>query len=143
MLVKDYMTKHPVMIEPNVSLVDAQGIMAETHVRHLPVTEKGKRLVGLITRQRLRISPTELGSLNVWEITRYLSNLTVKDVMIKGRDVITIEPDATLERAAETSSSSSLKELEAAAKPGPSERARSVASVASASSISRRCLPAS
>jgi acetoin utilization protein AcuB len=101
MLVKDYMTKHPVMIEPTTSVVEAQGIMAETHVRHLPVTEKGKRLVGLLTRQRLRISPTELGSLNVWEITRYLSNLTVRDVMIKGKDVITIEPDVTLEEAAQ------------------------------------------
>ena len=101
MLVKDYMTKHPVMVEPTMSVVEAQGIMAETHVRHLPVSEKGKRLVGLLTRQRLRISPTELGSLNVWEITRYLSNLTVKDVMIKGKDVITIEPNATLEEAAQ------------------------------------------
>ncbi len=101
MFVKDYMTKHPVMVEPTMSVVEAQGIMAETHVRHLPVTEKGKRLVGLLTRQRLRISPTELGSLNVWEITRYLSNLTVKDVMIKGKNVITIGPDATLEEAAQ------------------------------------------
>lgn len=101
MFVKDYMTKHPVMVEPTMSVVEAQGIMAETHVRHLPVTEKGKRLVGLLTRQRLRISPTELGSLNVWEITRYLSNLSVKDVMIKGKDVITVEPDATLEEAAQ------------------------------------------
>ncbi len=101
MFVKDYMTKHPVMVEPTMSVVEAQGIMAETHVRHLPVTEKGKRLVGLLTRQRLRISPTELGSLNVWEITRYLSNLSVKDVMIKGKNVITIGPDATLEEAAQ------------------------------------------
>lgn len=102
MFVKDYMTKHPVMVEPTMSVVEAQGIMAETKVRHLPVVEKGKRLVGLVTRQRLRISPTELGSLNVWEITRYLANLTVKDVMIKGKRVITTDPSATLEDAAQT-----------------------------------------
>jgi acetoin utilization protein AcuB len=101
MFVKDYMTRHPVMVEPTMSIVEAQGIMADAHVRHLPVSEKGKRLVGLITRQRLRVSPTELGSLNVWEISRLLSNLAVKDVMVKFKDVVTIEPDAPLEEAAQ------------------------------------------
>jgi len=42
-----------------------------------------------------------LTSLNVWEITRFLSDLTVKDVMVKGKDVITIGPDATIEEAAQ------------------------------------------
>jgi acetoin utilization protein AcuB len=102
MFVRDYMTKHPILVEPTMSTVEAQGIMAETKIRHLPVVEKGKRLVGLVTRERLRIPAASLSSLNVWEITRFLSNLAVKDVMVKGRDVITIGPDATLEAAAET-----------------------------------------
>lgn len=101
MFVKDYMTRHPVMIEPTMSIAEAQGIMAEAKVRHLPVIKTGKRLIGLVTRQRMRIPPTELGSLNVWEITRFLSNLTVKDVMVKQENLITIEPDATLEEAAQ------------------------------------------
>jgi len=101
MLVKDYMTRHPAMIEPAMSIVEAQGIMAETRVRHLPVVEEGKRLVGLITQETLRVPPTKLASLNVWEITRFLSDLTVKDVMVKGKDVITIGPDATIEEAAQ------------------------------------------
>lgn len=102
MIVKDYMTKHPVMAELTMSIVEAQGIMAEIKVRHLPVAEEGKRLVGLITQETLRVPPTTLTSLNVWEITRFLSNLTVKDVMIKGKDVITIGPDATIEEAAKS-----------------------------------------
>jgi acetoin utilization protein AcuB len=101
MFVKDYMTRHPVMVEPTMSVVEAQRIMAETNVRHLPVIESGKRLAGLVTRERMRIPPTELASLNVWEITRFLSNLSVEDVMVKRKNVITIEPDATLEEAAE------------------------------------------
>jgi acetoin utilization protein AcuB len=102
MFVRDYMTKHPVMVEPTVSIMEAQGIMAEAKVRHLPIAERGKRLVGLITRERLRIPPAELGSLNVWEITRFLSNLRVLDVMVKGEDVISIDPGATIEKAAQT-----------------------------------------
>lgn len=100
MLVKDYMTRHPVMVDPDMSIVEAQNIISETQVRHLPVTGEGKRLVGLITRQRMRIPPTELASLNVWEITRFLSNLCVRDVMVKRKNVITTTPDTTLEGAA-------------------------------------------
>ena len=100
MFIKDYMTHHPVMIQAQASIVEAQGIMAETHVRHLPVVETGKRLVGLITQESLRVPPTRLTSLNVWEITRFLSDLTVSDVMVKGKDVITVGTDATIEEGA-------------------------------------------
>lgn len=101
MFVRDYMTKHPVMVEPTMSILDAQGIMAEAKIRHLPIVESGKRLVGLITRERLRIPPAELSSLNVWEITRFLSNLRVQDVMVKRKQVITVRPDVTIEEASE------------------------------------------
>jgi acetoin utilization protein AcuB len=101
MLVKDYMTRHPIMIPPTMPAAEAQKIMVENKLRHLPVVGDGKRPLGLITRDRLRIPPAELGSLNVWEITRYLSNLTVKDVMVKERDLVTIGPDATIEQAAQ------------------------------------------
>ena len=105
MLVKDYMTRHPIMIEETRRAVDAQHtdaqqIMGENKIRHLPVVTDGKRLVGLITRQRLAITPDRLGSLDVWEITRLLSDLTVEKVMVKGDDLRTIDPNATLERAA-------------------------------------------
>jgi acetoin utilization protein AcuB len=100
MFIKDYMTKHPVMIDAKASIVEAQGVMAETHIRHLPVVEAGKRLVGLVTQETLRVPPTRLTSLNVWEITRFLSDLTVSDVMIKGKTVITVGSEATIEEGA-------------------------------------------
>ena len=74
MLVKDYMTRHPIMIAPDTPAVDAQNLMIENNVRHLPVVGDGKRLLGLITRERLRVPPTDLGSLNVWEISRFRNN---------------------------------------------------------------------
>ncbi len=100
MFVGDYMTRHPLTVTPDASIVEVQGIMSENNVRHVPVVERGKRLVGLITRQNLRISPIELSSLNVWEITRLLSGLKVKDVMVRGKDVITATPDTPIEEAA-------------------------------------------
>jgi acetoin utilization protein AcuB len=100
MLVKDYMTRHPIMIGPDMRVTEAQKLMAENNIRHLPVAADGKRLLGLVTRQRLSIPPERLGSLDVWEITRFLSDLTVSKVMVKGPDLRTITPEATVEEAA-------------------------------------------
>src|SRR5262245_51509025 len=98
MLVKDCMTRHPIMIPPSTFATEAQHIMTENHVRHLPVVGDGKKLLGLLTRNRLSIKPDTLSSLNVWEITRFLSNLTVEKIMLKADQVYTIEPHKTVER---------------------------------------------
>jgi acetoin utilization protein AcuB len=100
MLVKDYMTRHPLMIEPDMPIFEVQRYMIENDVRHLPVIGDGKRLLGLVTRQKLLMDPSRLGSLDVWEIVRSLSGLTTENVMVKARDVITINQDATIEKAA-------------------------------------------
>lgn len=100
MLVKDCMTRHPIMIPPTTPAAEAERIMAENKVRHLPVVGDGKKLEGLVTRDRLTFKPDTLTSLNVWEITRLLSNLTVKELMLKADQVHTIGPDRTIERAA-------------------------------------------
>jgi acetoin utilization protein AcuB len=100
MLVKDYMIKHPPMVEPDVSMFEAQRLMTENGVRHLPVVKDGKRLLGLVTRQSMMLNPGRLASLDVWDITRTLSNVKVKDVMVKARNVLTIDPDTPVEQAA-------------------------------------------
>ena len=99
MLVKDYMTRHPIMIEPTRRVVEAQRLMGENNIRHLPVVADGKRLLGLVTRQRLAIRPEQLGSMDVWELTSYLHDLTVSKVMIAGQELRTIGPNATIEEA--------------------------------------------
>lgn len=108
MLVKDYMTRHPIMVPPTMAAAEAQKIMAENKIRHLPVVGDGKRPLGLVTRERLRIPPADLGSLNVWEITRFLSDLSVKDIMVKGGDLVTISSDTTLEEAAQLMATSRI-----------------------------------
>jgi acetoin utilization protein AcuB len=100
MLVRTYMTKHPLMADPKWSVVDARRYMVENGVRHLPVAGDGKRLLGLVTRQRLLADPGELGSLSMWEIADYLSNLKIRQVMIKRKHVFTASPEMTIEEAA-------------------------------------------
>jgi acetoin utilization protein AcuB len=102
MLVKDYMTRHPLFGTPAMSTIEAQSFMGENGIRHLPIVGDGKRLLGLVTRQTLLVDPGRLGSLNIWEIARHLSDLKLQDVMIKAKDVVTIGPDVTIEHAAGT-----------------------------------------
>ena len=100
MLVKDYMSRHPLMAQPSMPIIEAQLYMGENNIRHLPIVGDGKRLLGLVTRQTLLVDPGRLGSLDVWDIARTLGGLTVKDVMVKARDVIAIDQSATIEEAA-------------------------------------------
>ncbi len=100
MLVKDCMTRHPIIVPATMPVVKAQQIMADNKIRHLPVAGDGKRLLGLVTRQRLSLKTDTLGSLNLWDITRHLSNMTVKNVMLPSTKVQTITPERTIERAA-------------------------------------------
>ncbi len=100
MLVKDYMTRHPIVIEPHKPAAIAQKMMIDNQIRYLPVVGAGKRLLGMMTRQRLHIPPERLASLEVWEITRYLSDLKVEKLMLKGPDLHIVDPEASIEEAA-------------------------------------------
>jgi acetoin utilization protein AcuB len=100
MLVCDCMTHHPIMVPPSMPLSEAQQLMAENNIRHLPVVEDGKRLVGLLTRESFALKPDMLASLNVWEITRALAGVTARQAMIKGPQVKIVTANRTVERAA-------------------------------------------
>jgi len=102
MLVKDYMTRHPMMARPSMSISEVQRYMADNGLRHLPVAGDGKRFLGLVTKQSLMVEPGRLRSLNVWEISRYLTSESIDQIMIEADDVITITEDATIEEAART-----------------------------------------
>lgn len=101
MLISDCMTRYPILAPPTMLATEAQQILSDNHIRHLPVVESGKRLVGLVTRQQLLLKADAVGSLNMWEISRYLAEVRVSSVMIKAREVVTITADRTIERASQ------------------------------------------
>lgn len=99
MLVKEVMTPHVVTVEPDMPVTQAQRLMKEDNIRHLPVVRPGKGLVGLITRDALnRALPSEMSSLTIWEINYQLSRIRVRDVMV--RKVLTVTENVTVEEAA-------------------------------------------
>jgi acetoin utilization protein AcuB len=93
------MTPNPVTIDPDMSVIDAQRLMKEDNIRHLPVVRDGKGVVGLITRDALnRALPSELTSLSIWEINYQLAQIKAREVMVK--KVFSVTEDFTVEEAA-------------------------------------------
>ena len=95
--VSDWMTRSPVSISPNASLVDAYDLMREREVRRLLVVEK--ELVGIVTLSDiLRALP---GLLDEGDRETRLMKVTrkVRDVMTY--DPVTVDPEDTVQEAAE------------------------------------------
>ena len=99
MFVSNSMTRKVITVEPDDGIFKAQELMAENKIRHLPVTESGKRLVGVVTDRDIRSAlpykffksaPSEAEKKNFAE-------LKIKDIMTK--DPITISPAYTIQDA--------------------------------------------
>lgn len=100
MYVKNEMTKNPITINANDMISKAADIMSETDLHRLPVMENGK-MIGLVTKGL--ITSKGVGgatSLSVFELNYLLNRTTVKTVMIKEKDLVTISSDKLLEDAA-------------------------------------------
>jgi acetoin utilization protein AcuB len=93
------MTRRVVTVGPNTSVFEAQELMSQHRVRHLPVVEEGDKLIGIVSDRDIRsalpfhcfkdgISAEEKGK---------LEGLKVKDIMT--REVFTISPGYTIQDA--------------------------------------------
>lgn len=99
MLVGKRMTRNPITVPPDVPLAEAMEWMRRERVRRFPVVDKNGKLVGIVSySDLLHAAPSSATSLNVWEVTYLLSQVTVGEVMTK--EVITICEDCPIEEAA-------------------------------------------
>ncbi len=102
MKVKDFMTTELISVQENTTVNLAQQIFTEHNIHHLPVINSEGALTGIIsqgeililqdwgTTFKLRTSQNKSSSI--------LSRLLISDIM--QRDVVTIEPNDTLESCA-------------------------------------------
>jgi acetoin utilization protein AcuB len=99
MIIERRMTRNPVTATPEMSVAEASALMKREKVHRLPVLDKDKNLVGIISEKDiLYASPSPVSSLSIHEMAYLLSQLTVKKLMT--RDVVTIKKDITVEEAA-------------------------------------------
>ncbi|MGA2159126.1 MAG: CBS domain-containing protein [Dehalococcoidia bacterium] len=96
MKIKDIMTWNVVTVTSDTPIMEARKIMETHKIRRVPVIDRGK-LVGLVTLDRIiGVGPSQATSLSVWEINYLLAKMKVGEIMQK--DVVTIEPDASIEQ---------------------------------------------
>jgi acetoin utilization protein AcuB len=89
--VRDYMTKDPLTVESKTTLADAQHLMREKHIRHLPVVDGGK-LVGVVSDR----------DLNFTESMHEVDPATVTVDASMSPEPFTVAPDTSLEKVADT-----------------------------------------
>jgi acetoin utilization protein AcuB len=100
MTIRELMTGGLTTVHRDTSVQEARDLMARKRIRHLPVTDPGGRLVGIVTDRDIRLNlPSPATSLSVGEINHLLTKLPVGQVMT--RSVITIGPDRPVREGAQ------------------------------------------
>ncbi len=98
MLVKYWMNKDVVCVDADDSMQKAVNLMQQYAARML-VVMKGQKLVGVVTDRDLkRASASDATSLEIHELFYLISRIRIKDIMTP--NVVTVQPDHTLEEAA-------------------------------------------
>jgi len=97
--VRDCMTRSAVTIHSDALVRGAVDMMRKRRIRHLPVVDRGERLVGIVTDRDLRqvvFDPRIQDRLG--DLAGALGALTVGEVMTWG--VVTVRPETEIRRAA-------------------------------------------
>ncbi|GIK39905.1 MAG: hypothetical protein BroJett011_37380 [Chloroflexota bacterium] len=97
-LVKDWMTREVITINPDMTLPEAHRLMTDHKIRRLPVIDSG-RLVGIVTLGDVReAEPSSATSLSIWEVNYLLAKLKIGEIMTP--KPITISAEETIGQAA-------------------------------------------
>ncbi|MCX6710913.1 MAG: CBS domain-containing protein [Candidatus Woesearchaeota archaeon] len=90
----DAMTREPITVAPNTSIMECSKVMAKNHVGALLIT-KGKDLIGIITEQdivrnavarRIDCSATQVKSIMVKKLISINPAADIYDALVKMRD---------------------------------------------------------
>ena len=97
--IKEFMTENPYTLCETDLVTDARQIMTEKNIRHIPVTDDDKHLLGLVT-QRDVLAATGPGLMQDSDKASHVADLNIKlaDIMI--RNVTVVAQDDSLRQAA-------------------------------------------
>lgn len=102
MFIEQSMTRKVVTIEKEASILKAEALMKENRIRHLPVVENGKKLIGIVTDRDFKgAMPYEVfnapESQEAKDAREKMGKLTVADIM--STSLITLSPADTIQDA--------------------------------------------
>lgn len=99
MLLTIRMTRNPVTATPEMTIKSAQALMKQEKVHRLPVLDKDKHLIGVISEKDiLQAAPSPVSSLSAYEMNYLMDKLTVRHLMM--RNPVTVNSKSTVEEAA-------------------------------------------
>jgi acetoin utilization protein AcuB len=82
MIIKDWMTKDVITVDPEASMMRAAKLMKEKSIRRLPVVDDKGRLLGMLSDRDVKeASPSKATTLDVHELYYLLSEIKVKNIM--------------------------------------------------------------
>jgi acetoin utilization protein AcuB len=93
------MTREVITVDPDKTVFDAQDLMAQNKIRHLPVVDANQKLIGIVTDRDIRsaVPYNFIKDACSPEQREEICALTVKDIMT--RDPISISPTYTIQDA--------------------------------------------
>ena len=99
MFVSRSMTREVITVDKEATIFDAQELLAKNKIRHLPIIDKDRRLVGIITDRDIRsaLPYNSLMEHSGEKENERVSKFKVKDIMTK--DPISISPAYTIQDA--------------------------------------------
>ncbi len=96
--VERWMTRNPITIEKDATIIEAIHLMKEKNVRRLPVMDRG-RIVGILTdKMVLDFKPSKATTLDTWELHYLLAKTPVTEAM--NPNPYKVAPDTDLTDAA-------------------------------------------
>ena len=99
MFISRSMTRKVITVDQEASIFDAQELLAKNKIRHLPIVDSDRRLIGIITDRDIRsaLPYAALKSPHSEAELQKLCNYKVKDIMT--RDPISVSPAYTIQDA--------------------------------------------
>ena len=99
MFVSRSMTREVITVDQEATIFDAQELLAQNKIRHLPIIDKDRRLIGIITDRDIRsaLPYNSLTDHSSEKENERISKFKVKDIMTK--DPISISPTYTIQDA--------------------------------------------
>ena len=97
MFVSRSMTRKVITVDQEAGILDAQELMSENNIRHLPIVDKNQQLIGVVTDRDIRSAlPYRFYDAPQNEREKF-GKLKVNDIMT--RDPISISPTYTIQDA--------------------------------------------
>ena len=99
MFVSRSMTREVITVDPDKTVFEAQELMADNSIRHLPVIDADQQFIGIVTDRDIRsaLPYNFIKNACTEEQREAICALTVKDIMT--RDPISISPTYTIQDA--------------------------------------------